>query len=106
MTRRKENFILFPVYLKQLTITGVELSFIVEARRKDPQQHHDPNPRMRCTNGCRPKKVFDVLVAGDLVAARALEIRHQTLGINTQPIPEEQADLERITNKAVRQEYF
>lgn len=38
-----------------------------------------------------------------MVVARALEIRHQALGINTQPNPEEQVGLKQRTNKAVRQ---
>ncbi|KAF3486524.1 hypothetical protein F2Q69_00056944 [Brassica cretica] len=37
------------------------------------------------------------LVVGNMVVARALEIRHQALGINTQPNPEEQVGLKQRT---------
>lgn len=40
---------------------------------------------------------FDVLVVGNMVDARALEITHHALSINTQPTREEQADLEQRT---------
>ena len=46
---------------------------------------------------------FDVLVVGNMVATRDLEITHHALGINSQSTREEQADLEHRTEKAVQQ---
>ena len=57
----------------------------------------------RHANSCKPWKVCLPYMWRDLIATRALEIIHKNINIIIQQTLEEQADLERITDKMVLQ---